>query len=61
MTIESLKASEILSVYGINAEVIDLRTLRPLDIKPVLNSIKKTKKLLVVDNGWTQYGISSEL
>ena len=61
MTIESLKASEILSVYGINAEVIDLRTLRPLDIKPVLNSIKKTKKLLVVDNGWTQYGISSEI
>ena len=61
MTIEALKASEILREYKIDAEIIDLRTLRPLDINPVLNSIKKTNKLLVVDNGWCQYGISSEI
>jgi len=61
MTIEALKASEILKMYNVNVEIIDLRTLRPLDIKPVLKSIKKTKKLLVVDNGWTQYGISAEI
>ena len=48
-------------MYNVNVEIIDLRTLRPLDIKPVLKSIKKTKKLLVVDNGWTQYGISAEI
>ena len=44
-----------------NAEVIDLRSLRPLDVNPILNSVKKTKNLLVVDNGWMKYGISSEI
>lgn len=61
MSIEALKAAEILKKYDVNAEIIDLRTLRPLDIEPVIKSVKKTKKLLVVDNGWTQYGISSEI
>ena len=61
MSIEALKAAEILKEYNIDAEIIDLRTLRPLDINPVIKSVKKTKKLLVVDNGWTQFGISSEI
>ncbi len=61
MTIESMKASEILKNYYIDAEVVDLRTLRPLDVNPIIKSVNKTKKLLVVDNGWTQYGISSEV
>jgi pyruvate/2-oxoglutarate/acetoin dehydrogenase E1 component len=61
MSIETLKAAEILKKYKVDAEIIDLRTLRPLDIKPVVRSVKKTKKLLVVDNGWTQFGISSEI
>ena len=61
MALECLNASKILKQIGINAEVIDLRTLRPLDSKTIINSVKKTNKLLVIDNGWPQYGISSEI
>ena len=61
MSIESLKTAKILKSFNVNAEVIDLRTLRPLDLKPIVNSVKKTKNLLVVDNGWMKYGISSEI
>ena len=61
MSIESLKTARILKSFNIKADVIDLRCLRPLDIKPIINSIKKTKSLLVVDNGWMKYGISSEI
>ncbi len=60
--LETIEASRILkNNYDINADVIDLKTLRPLDEKPVINSMKKTKKLVVVDNGWMHYGISSEI
>lgn len=61
MSLESYKAAKVLKNIGIDAEVIDLRCLRPLDSKTILNSVKKTKKLLVVDGGWPQYGISSEI
>jgi len=61
MTIEAIKAHDILKKYNINSEIIDLRTLRPLDVKPIIKSLQKTKKLLVVDNGWQQYGISAEI
>ena len=61
MALECFKASKVLKNIGIDAEVVDLRTLRPLDSKTILKSVKKTKKLLVVDNGWPQYGISSEI
>ena len=61
MSIESLKTAKILKSFNVNAEVIDLRSLRPLDVNPILSSVKKTKNLLVVDNGWMKYGISSEI
>ncbi|MDC0498841.1 alpha-ketoacid dehydrogenase subunit beta [Alphaproteobacteria bacterium] len=61
MVLESIKAAEILSEINIKAEVIDLRTLRPLDIKSISKSVHKTKNLLVVDSGWMTYGISSEI
>jgi len=61
MALECLNASKALANVGINAEVIDLRTLRPLDSKTIIRSVQKTKKLIVVDNGWPQYGISSEV
>ena len=61
MTIECLKAQKILNYYGVKTELIDLRSLRPLDTKPIINSVKKTKKLIVVDNGWMNFGISSEI
>ena len=61
MTVECLKAQKILNYYGVKTEIIDLRSLRPLDTKPIINSVKKTKKLIVVDNGWMNFGISSEI
>ena len=45
----------------INCEVIDLHTLRPLNIKKIIKSIKKTKKLLIVENGQIDFGIGSEI
>ena len=46
---------------GIEPEVIDLRSLRPLDIDTVLNSLKKTNCLVVVEEGWPVCGIGSEI
>ena len=46
---------------GVSAEVIDLRTLRPLDDTTIMTSIRKTHKALIVDEGWKTGGISAEL
>lgn len=46
---------------GISAEVIDLRTIRPLDIDTIVNSVKKTNRLVVVDESWPYSGVSSEI
>lgn len=59
--IDALEANTELNVKGISPEIIDLRWLRPLDINPVIQSIKKTGKLLVVDTGWKMCSISSEI
>ncbi len=59
--IECLKASEILNKFNISCEIIDLRVLHELDKKTIVNSVKKTKKVIVVDNGWSKYGISAEI
>ena len=61
MFIECIKAADFLKENNINIELIDLRTLRPLDIKTVLNSVKKTRHLVVVDNDWESYGIAAEI
>lgn len=61
MTIEALKAAGYLAKEGIEAEVIDLRTLRPLDRDAIVNSVKKTGRLLVLDTGWLTYGITGEI
>lgn len=58
---KSLEAAEILAKEGIDAEVIDLRTLRPLDDKTFLESIARTHRALVVDEGWRSGGISAEI
>ena len=47
--------------YGVSAEVVDLRSLRPLDTETVARSIQKTNRALCVDEGWATYGISAEL
>lgn len=61
MVVESLRAHEILKQHGINAEVIDPITLKPLDIDLIVKSVKKTGKLLVVDNGWLNCGAGAEI
>ena len=57
----ALAAAEALECEGINAEVIDLRTLRPLDTDTIIASIKKTNRCVVVEQGWPQCGIGSEI
>ena len=57
----SLEAAEMLAGEGIEAEVVDLRTLRPLDRKTVLNSLAKTNRLVVVEEGWPTCSIASEV
>lgn len=56
-----LSAAEVLAKEGIEAEVIDLRTLRPLDMEPVLESVRKTNRALVVSEDWRSYGIGAEV
>jgi pyruvate dehydrogenase E1 component beta subunit len=57
----ALQAAEQLMHEGINAEVIDLRTLRPLDKQTVLTSLAKTNRLVVVEEGWPTCSIASEI
>lgn len=57
----SLEAADKLAQEGISAEVIDLRTLRPLDTRPVVESVKKTNRMVMVEEGWRSYGVGSEI
>ena len=61
LILSSLEAAEELAKEGINAEVIDLRTIRPLDIDTIVASVKKTNRLVVVDESWPFAGVSSEI
>jgi pyruvate dehydrogenase E1 component beta subunit len=57
----SLRAAKQLEAEGIEAEVIDLRTLRPLDMDPVYESFKRTNRAVVVEEGWRSYGVGAEV
>ncbi|KHL26030.1 pyruvate dehydrogenase [Croceibacterium mercuriale] len=57
----ALEAAEQLAAEGIDAEVVDLRTLRPLDTETVLESLKKTNRLVVAEEGWPTCSIASEI
>jgi pyruvate dehydrogenase E1 component beta subunit len=57
----SLQAAEQLAKDGIEAEVIDLRTLRPLDTRAIVESVAKTNRLVVAEEGWRAYGIGAEI
>ncbi|HMZ89749.1 MAG TPA: pyruvate dehydrogenase complex E1 component subunit beta [Chitinophagales bacterium] len=57
----ALKAAEELEKDGISAEVIDLRTIRPLDINTIVESVKKTNRIVVVDESWPYGSIASEI
>ena len=56
-----LDVSKKLSKQDIDCEVLDLRTIKPLDTKTIVSSIKKTNKCVVVEQGWSQSGVSSEI
>ena len=61
MTLEALRAAEILAKENISAEVIDIRTLRPLDEGLILASVWKTGRLIVADTGWKSAGFGAEI
>ncbi|MEP4051904.1 MAG: pyruvate dehydrogenase complex E1 component subunit beta [Litorimonas sp.] len=56
-----LEAAEVLAGEGISAEVIDLRTIRPLDTDTVIESVKKTNRIVCAEEGWGQSGIGAEI
>lgn len=57
----SQKAAEQLASEGIDVEIVDLRTLRPLDMDPVIESVMKTNRAVVVEEGWKSFGVGSEV
>lgn len=61
MALEAYKAAEELAKDGIDVEVIDLRTLRPLDEEIILTSVKKTGCMVVADTGWKTGGVTAEI
>ena len=61
MTLESLRAADMLKELGVSAEVVDLRTIRPLDTETVNSSVRKTGRVVAVDNSWKQGGVAGEI
>lgn len=59
--VRALEAAERLAEAGISAEVVDLRSLRPLDVETVAASVKKTNRAVLVEEGWPSYGVTAEL
>lgn len=57
----AMASAEALAQEGISAEVIDLRTIRPLDSATIINSVKKTNRLVVIDESWPFASVSSEI
>jgi pyruvate dehydrogenase E1 component beta subunit len=57
----ALEAAEVLAGQGVEAEVIDLRTIRPLDRETIVESVKKTNRLVTVEEGWGPYGVGAEV
>jgi len=57
----SAKAADQLAQEGIEAEIVDLRSLRPLDMDPVIESFKKTNRAVIVEEGWRSFGVGSEV
>jgi pyruvate dehydrogenase E1 component beta subunit len=57
----ALKAADELAGEGIDAEVIDLRTIKPMDTKTIVTSVQKTARLVTVEEGWQQSGVGAEI
>jgi pyruvate dehydrogenase E1 component beta subunit len=58
---KALDAAKQLAEEGIEAEIIDLRTIRPLDVETIITSVKKTNRIVTVEEGWPTCGIGSEI
>lgn len=58
---KSLIAADELAKDGIEAEIVDIRSLRPLDMGPILDSFKKTNRAVIVEEGWRSYGVGAEV
>lgn len=56
-----IKASQQLKDSGISAEVINLRTIRPLDVATIVRSVQKTGRVVTVEEGWPQHGVGAEI
>jgi len=61
MTQVALQAAEVLTTRGVNAEVVDLRSLAPLDRETILESVARTRRAVVVDEGVIDYGVTAEI
>jgi len=59
--VRALRAAERLAEAGISAEVVDLRSLRPLDVETVAESVRKTNHAVLVEEGWPSFGVTAEL
>lgn len=57
----ALRSAELLKKYSIDAEVIDLRTISPIDSKAIIDSVTKTGRLIAVDSGWQYVGLAAEI
>jgi pyruvate dehydrogenase E1 component beta subunit len=57
----ALRVADHLALDGVEAEVVDLRSLRPLDVDTVAESVRKTNRALVAEEGWSTYGVGAEL
>lgn len=61
MNVEAVKAAEIMEKHSISVEVVDPRTISPLDDKPIIDSVKRTGHCIVADNDWLHCGFSGEM
>lgn len=61
MVVEALKAAERLAPLGVDVEVVDCRSIRPLDHSTILASVKKTGRVVVADTSWITYGVAAEV
>lgn len=61
MVVEAIKAADFLHQHGIEAEVLDLRTVSPLDYTTIIDSLKKTQRLIVADIGHASFGVGSQI
>jgi pyruvate dehydrogenase E1 component subunit beta len=57
----AIEATEQLTADGIDVELIDLRTIRPMDLETILTSVRKTGRIVIVEEGWPQCGVSAEI